>query len=397
MVYPKLFLKKGSHHRFKNGSPWVYSNEVTLDAQAKSLVPGSLVTLCICEEAGGKELGIGYFNPHSLICFRLLTQESKEIDLDFMVKKIKAADDLRQKFFQAPYYRLIYGEADGLPGLIIDRYGDTFSLQANTAGIDLLTPLITQSLQQLFRVDHLVLKNDSPIRMLEGLDLYSKEAIGELTSPTIVIENDIEFVCDLREGQKTGWFYDQRDNRKFVASFAKDKSVLDAYSYIGGFGINCAIHGAKNVTCLDRSELALEYCEKTAQNLKIADRMRFEKNNVYDFFDHYTGDPFDIIVLDPPAFIKSRKDLQVGVKGYTKLLKMALPHVKKDGFVFFASCSHHLTLELFQSVLSQGILLSKRNARILKVVGAGMDHPIHPHLPETQYLKGAFFQVSGFL
>ncbi len=395
MQYPKLFLKKGSHHRFKNGSPWIYSNEILLNAEAKALIPGSLVTLCISEESGGKELGVGYFNPHSLISFRLLSETIEEINLNFITKKIKNADSLRQQFFSAPYYRMIYGEADGLPGLVIDRYGDTFSLQSNTAGIELLTPLIVEALQKSFNVRHLVLKNDTPVRMLEGLDLYSREEIGTLLEPTVIIENDIEFLCDLREGQKTGWFYDQRDNRKFVASFAKNKSVLDAYSYIGGFGINCAVNGAKEVICLDRSESALEYSRETSKNLKIDDHIHFQKNNVFDFFEQYTGKLFDIIILDPPAFIKSRKDLQAGVKGYAKLLKMALPHVKTDGFVFFASCSHHLTLELFQDVVSQGVLSAKRNARILKTVGAGMDHPIHPHLLETQYLKGIFFQVSS--
>ena len=395
MKYPKLFLKKGSQNRFKNGSPWVYSNEILLNTDSKSLTPGSLVTLCLSEESGGRELGVGYFNPHSLISFRLLSEKIDQIDLSFMIKKITDADSLRHQFFSSPYYRMVYGEADGLPGLIIDRYGDTFSLQSNTAGMELLTPLIVQALQKSFNVKHLVLKNDSPIRMLEGLDLYCREEIGKLLKPTIVVENNIEFVCDLREGQKTGWFYDQRDNRKFVASFAKNKSVLDAYSYIGGFGINCAINGAKSVVCLDRSESALEYSQETAKNLKLDSLIDFQKNNVFDFFEQYTGDPFDIVILDPPAFIKSRKDLQTGVKGYVKLLKMALPHVKTDGFIFFASCSHHLTLELFQNVISQGILSSKRNARILRTMGAGMDHPIHPHLLETQYLKSVFFQVSS--
>lgn len=394
MHYPKLFFKKGSQHRFKKGSPWVYSNEVFLTQELKTLLSGSLVTLCAPEESGGGEIAIGYFNPHSLISFRLLTENTlASIDTSFFRQKIQEADQLRQTFFKVPYYRLIHGESDNLPGLIIDRYGDTFSVQANTAGIELLTPLIIEALQALFQIKHLVLKNDSPIRTLEGLDLYSKEVIGTLVDATVVLENDIQFICDLRDGQKTGWFYDQRDNRKFVASFSRGKTVLDAYSYIGGFGINCAMQGAKHVLCLDRSESALAYAQKTAENLKIIDSIRFEKSNVFDFFDNYTGDPFDLIVLDPPAFIKNRKDLQAGLKGYVKLLKIAIPHVKSNGFIFFASCSHHLTLDLFYNVLSQGVLSSKRNARILKTVGAGMDHPIHPHLLETQYLKGAFFQI----
>ncbi len=393
MNYVKLFLKKGCQNRFKNGSPWVYSNEIVLDSDIKALLPGTLVILCTSPDSGGRELGVGYFNPHSLISFRLLSENASDIiDVNFIIQKIKNAHKLREQFYTSPYYRLIHSEADGFPGLIIDRYGDTFCVQANTAGIELLTPLFIEALQTVFTVKHLVLKNDSPIRALEGLDLYSKEVVGKLSEATKVVENDIEFSCDLRDGQKTGWFYDQRENRRFVSSFAKGKNVLDAYCYIGGFGINCATQGAKNVTCLDRSESAISYAQETAKKLNISN-IKFEKNNVFDFFNEYKGEPFDIIILDPPAFIKTKKDLQVGLKGYTKLIKIALSHVGSGGFVFFASCSHHLSLELFQQVLSQGILSSGKNARILKTVGAGMDHPIHPHLPETMYLKGAFFQV----
>ena len=396
MNYPKIFFKKGFDKRLRKGSPWIFSNEIQIDSESKTIPIGSVVLLCSSAEQGSKPLVLGYFNPHSLICFRVLSFDiHEEINIDFFEKKIRRALELREKFFDRPYYRLVHAESDGLPGLIIDRYNDIFSVQLNTAGMDNQSNVITQTLQKVFHVKHLIFKNDSPFRSLDGLQIYTEESIGALTNETIVIENDIEFFCDLRDGQKTGWFYDQRDNRKLVAQFAKGAKILDAYSYMGGFGINCAVAGATHVTCLDRSEKALEYASKTAEKLKIdKDKISFVKENVFDFFENYNNELFDIIILDPPAFIKSKKDIHVGTKGYLKLLKNALPFVKNGGFLFFASCSHHLTLELFYQTISESLLLSKKNGRILRVTGAGMDHPAHPHLPESQYLKGALVEIN---
>jgi 23S rRNA (cytosine1962-C5)-methyltransferase len=389
---PLIRFEKGRSKRFRAGHPWAFSNEVTMDAQAKALPPGTLVTLI---DAGDEKLGVASFNPRSLIAARLLCSDWKRpIDTAFIKERLQKALALRDLLYPKPFYRLIHSEADGMPGLVVDRYGDVVVLQVNSAGMELLTPLILQALTELFAPQAVWLKNDAPVRTLEGLELYDRIEIGELSGPVPVIENGLTYFADLAEGQKTGWFFDQRENRAFMAKLSKGRSVLDVYSYGGGFALAMASGGASRVVAVDRSAEALELASKAASaNGFTLETVRAEAYAELARLDA-ANERFGIVVVDPPAFVKSRKDLSAGAKGYRKLAKLAAPLVEPGGFLFAASCSHHMPAEQFFEETVQGVLQADRSGRVIRTSGAGPDHPLHPLLPESAYLKAVVIQLD---
>jgi 23S rRNA (cytosine1962-C5)-methyltransferase len=277
---------------------------------------------------------------------------------------------------------------------VVDRYGDVVVLQVNSAGMELLTPLILQALTELFAPQAVWLKNDAPVRTLEGLELYDRIEIGELSGPVPVIENGLTYFADLAEGQKTGWFFDQRENRAFMAKLSKGRSVLDVYSYGGGFALAMASGGASRVVAVDRSAEALELASKAASaNGFTLETVRAEAYAELARLDA-ANERFGIVVVDPPAFVKSRKDLSAGAKGYRKLAKLAAPLVEPGGFLFAASCSHHMPAEQFFEETVQGVLQADRSGRVIRTSGAGPDHPLHPLLPESAYLKAVVIQLD---
>ena len=391
---PSVLLRAGEDRRVRSGHPWAFSNEILMDPETKALPPGSLVIL---RTPGGEALGVATFNPHSLIAARLLTSNPEAtIDALFFGRKLANAMALRDRLVGVPYYRLIHAEADGLPGVIIDRFGDAVVMQVNSVGMDHLTPVLLEAIEAELSPRVIVLKNDSPVRELEGLKRETVIAKGELDGPIELVENDAKFVADLSGGQKTGWFYDQRDNRRFMARFAKDARVLDAYCYSGGFGVLAARHGAKSVTCLDRSQPALDSAAKAAALNGVSDIVTFQKGEVFDTLEKLepNGRNFDVVICDPPAFVKSRKDIKVGVQGYRKMVRLAAPLVAPGGFLFVASCSHLVEPPLFGEQVRRGLRDAGRNARILRSAGAALDHPVHPGLPETAYLKAMTLQID---
>src|SRR5476651_2870920 len=255
MKLPSVILRSGEDRRVRDGHPWAFSNEILMDVDSKAIPPGSVAIL---RAPGGQALGLVTFNPHSLIAARMLTSNPEAtIDALFLGRRIANAVALRDKLIGVPYYRLIHAEADGLPSVIVDRFGDALVVQVNSAGMDALTPVLLEALEAELSPKTIVLKNDSPVRELEGLTREVTVAKGD-ASAVELIENGAKFVADLSEGQKTGWFYDQRDNRRFMAGLAKDANVLDVYCYSGGFGVLAAKQGAKQVTCIDRSAPALD-------------------------------------------------------------------------------------------------------------------------------------------
>jgi 23S rRNA (cytosine1962-C5)-methyltransferase len=389
---PSVILRAGEDRRVRAGHPWVFSNEILMDADAKAIPPGSLATL---RAPGGEALGLVTFNPHSLIAARLLsTNPEATVDALFLGRRLAQATALRDRLVGVPYYRLIHAEADGLPGVIIDRFGDALVVQVNTAGMELLTPVLLEALDAELSPTTIVLKNDSPVRELEGLKRDTTVAKGDASQPIELVENDAKFVADLSGGQKTGWFYDQRDNRRFMASLAKDASVLDVYSYSGGFGVLAAAGGAKSVICLDRSQPALDAAKAAAALNGVDKIVSFEKSEVFDALEKRNGKSFDVVICDPPAFVKSRKDLKTGTQGYRKLVRLAAPLVNKGGFFFVASCSHLVDPPLFAEQVRRGLRDAGRNGRILRSSGAALDHPVHPGLPETAYLKALTLQLD---
>jgi len=391
---PSVLLRAGEDRRARDGHPWAFSNEILMDAETKALPAGSLAIL---RAPSGEALGLATFNPHSLIAARVLSADAEAtVDALFLGRRLARAMALRDRLVGVPYYRLIHAEADGLPGVIVDRFGDALVVQLNSAGMDKLTPVLLEALEAELAPTTIVLKNDSPVRELEGLKREVIVAKGELAGPIELVENGARFVADLSGGQKTGWFYDQRDNRRFMAGLAKGGDVLDVFSYSGGFGVLAAKEGAKSVLCVDRSQPALDAAQQAATLNGVDGKVTFDKSEAFEALEKLAaaGRQFDVVICDPPAFVKNRKEIKVGVQGYRKMVRLAAPLVKPSGFLFVASCSHLVDPPLFAEQVRRGLRDSSRSGRILRSSGAALDHPVHPGLPETAYLKALTLQLD---
>ena len=386
-VRPTVRLLPGHDKRVALGHPWVFSNEIAMDAAAKALPPGILVKIVT---ANGKHLGTATFNPHTLIAARLLSQDTEtRIDADFFVTRLERAVLMRRRLFDGPYYRVIHAEADGLPGLIIDRFGDVLSVQINTAGMARLEDELMDALKKVFAPSAIVLRNDTAARALEGLAGEERVAFGTLTPPIEIVENAARFLIDPLSGQKTGWFYDQRANRAFVSRFAAGARVLDLYSFAGGFAIQAALAGADQVLAVDRSEAALGWAASSAKLNNVGERCRFARGDAFEELErlHGQGERFDVVVADPPAFARSKKDVGPALRGYRKLARLSASLVAKGGVLFIASCSHQVEVDAFAQEVRRGVHDAQRDGRILLSSGAAPDHPVHPALPESAYLK----------
>lgn len=382
----------GRSTRLRRGHPWGYSNEIDMTAGTKALPAGSLVTVV---DAGGERLGVGTFNPHSLIALRLLSRDaSVAVDSAFLADRLRRAAALRNRLVGMPFYRLVHSEADGLPGLVVDRYGDILTLQVNSAGMELLLPQLMDAIEAVFAPQAVVLRNDSPVRTLEGLPLYHRVERGSLDATVALVENGARFVADLTEGQKTGWFYDQRDNRAFMAGLAAGQRCLDVYTYAGGFAVQMALAGASEVVAVDRSDASLALARQSAALNEVS--LHLIKSEAFAELERLgqAGERFGVVVADPPAFVKSKKDLASAAKGYRKMARLAATLVEPGGFLFCASCSHHMTPELFAEEIRHGIAQAHRAGRLLRSSGAAPDHPIHPFLPESAYLKALVHQLD---
>ena len=384
-----IILPKGRRARI--GSPWIFSNEIRMDEAAKAIAPGSIVNV---RGEDGREFGTGYFNPKSLIAVRLLSDAcDTAIDRDFFSGRIGRALALRSAFYDKPFYRLCHAEGDGLPGLVIDRFDDVVTVQIGTAGMEKQLDNIVAALDVRLKPKTIILRNDAPSRTLEGLELYVRAAKGE-GARIAVWENGCRYLADLASGQKTGWYYDQRDNRAFIAALAKGKSVLDAYSYTGGFGLLAAKAGAKEVLCLDSSAPALALAEESARLDKVT--IQAVKADVFEELERLgaAGEKFDIVVADPPPFVKSKKDLEPGAKAYRKLARLAAAVTGPGGILLLASCSHNIPPERFAAECGAGIARTGRAAALIRSAGAGPDHPVHPLLPESAYLKALVYALD---
>ena len=384
-------LKPKEGRRARAGAPWIFSNEIQMDAAAKALAPGSVVNIAFDD---GQPLGTGYFNAKSLIALRLLDPApDMVIGTGFFVRRIERALKLREAIYARPFYRLIHAEGDGLPGLTLDRFGDTVTVQTNTAGMETLIEPLLAALEKTFAPKNVILRNDAPARALEGLSDYVRAAKGE-AGRVSVEENGVQYFADLAEGQKTGWYYDQRDNRAFMAGLARAKSVLDAYSYTGGFGIAAAKAGAKEVICLDSSAPALALAEDSAAANGVA--IKAVKADVFEELERLAAakETFDIVIADPPPFVRARKDLEPGAKAYRKLARLAAQVTAPGGFLLLASCSHNIPMERFAAECAAGLARAPRRATLIRQAGAGPDHPVHPQLPESAYLKALVYALD---
>jgi 23S rRNA (cytosine1962-C5)-methyltransferase len=385
-----LRLKPGQGRRLRAGSPWVFSNEISMLPEYRQMEPGGLVRL---EGDDDARLGTFMFNPHSLIAARLLDRDpAAAIDVDWLRTRLHEAIALRERVCDTRFHRLVHAEADRLPGLVIDRYDNVAVMQANTAGMDRLTPLIVEALTGLLPLRAVVARNDSGARRQEGLSEDVALVFGD-DARAEVIEGGVRFPIDLLEGQKTGWFFDQRPNRDRVAALVDGARVLDVFSHVGAFGMRCAVAGAREVILVDSSAPALAQAEQAAALNGVADRVSVRRGDAFDVMTGLAGERFDMVVCDPPAFARSRKDAEAGLRAYGRMARLAAALVAPGGFLFVASCSYHAPLEAWSGQIAFGLHRARREGRIVFTGGAGPDHPVHPHLPETAYLKAQLIQL----
>jgi 23S rRNA (cytosine1962-C5)-methyltransferase len=386
MITP-IRLKKDAERRINAGHLWIFSNDIDTQTHSlKNYTPGDLVRI---ETAFGKPIALGYINPHCLLCIRILTLNTKEtINTEFFIRHFQQAQSKRTILFSEPFYRVVFGESDRLPGLVIDQYDRTLVMQINTAGMEKLKPILITAAQSAFNPDSLVLKCDSSERAIEGLENYFEVIGNPLPNTTTVKENGCEYHIALQDAQKTGWFYDHRTSRAQIAKYCENKRVLDVFSYCGAFAIPCAKSGATEVMAIDRSANALKSLTENAtiNSVDIQTRcgdalellQQLEKAN----------EKFDVIILDPPALIKRKKDIPAGEKMYQKLNEAALRLLNPNGILLSASCSMHLSAENLQNCIRRAGLSTGKTLSIIAHCHQGPDHPIHPAIPETNYLKG---------
>ena len=394
MAYPKLSLLAGQDRRLRSGHPWIYSNELKMDAAAKALEPGTPVKVA---DVAGKAMAVAQFNPHSLIAARVLSRnQNATIDANFLERRLQRALRLRERLFDHPYYRLVHAEADGLPGLVIDRFDRTLVLQANSAGMDRLTSELLEAVDRVVEADHIILKNDSTAREREGLELSVDVIKGESKGAIELVENGFAFFADPVGGQKTGWYFDQRDNRAFAAKLAKGERVLDLFSYGGGFGITALMAGAKEALAIDRSEGALELAKMAAARNGVDGKLTCVREEGFSALDRLAKEKqrFGLVIADPPSYVKSKRDLKAGLKGYRKLARTSAALVREEGCLMVASCSHNVPFDSFRDEVRKGISDAGRGGRLLCQTGASADHPSHPLLPESAYLKCLFYMLD---
>jgi 23S rRNA (cytosine1962-C5)-methyltransferase len=387
-----LRLKRNEDRRLQAGHLWIFSNEV--DTHQSPLVKFKAGELVRVLAHNDRALGLAYVNPQSLIAARLL--ETWQVpDAAWVAARLRVALALRERLYARPYYRLVYGEADGLPGLVVDRYGSACVVQIGTAGMEQLKPAIQTALKQVIQYESLLFKNDSSARELEGLQSYVEAAKGSFELPATVLEDELEFRAPLAEGQKTGWFFDQAANRRALPKYVrKGAGVLDVFSYVGAWGVRAARHGATEVMCVDSSAAALQLAAANAERNGV--RILTRKGDAFDVLEELAkrGERFDLVVIDPPAFAKRRKDLPKALAAYKRLNQLAIQVIADDGILVSCSCSFHVSAEDLRDAIAKAARGADKHLQILEAGGQAPDHPVHPAIPETRYLKAYFCRVN---
>jgi len=398
MAHPELYLKKNEDKRLRKGHLWVFSNEI--DNKRSPLDQFSAGDMVVVKDNTGKPMGSAYINPNTLISARLISRKPNvKMGGNFFKDRLNNALAIREQLFEKPYYRLVFGESDGLPGLVIDRFNSVLSVQITTAGIEKQKEILINTLIELLSPEAIILKNDNSQRQLEQLSQETEVIYGTLPETLIIEENNTLFQLNIVDGQKTGWFYDHRNSRAQLATFANGRRVLDLFSYSGAWGIPAAVAGASEVTCVDSSEAALNMAKSSAELNKVEDKMHFIRNDVFDFLKQAreNNERYDIIVLDPPALIKRKKDFKAGYEAYRRLNHLALQVLSKNGILISASCSHHLSKSNLHEILRSSARHIDRHLMFFSTGGQGPDHPVHPAIPETEYLKTYFCSVASSL
>ena len=389
MTKKTLILKKREDQRIRGGHPWVYSNEIDSKlTPLKSFTPGEEVVVISHDKT---LLGSAYVNPHALIAARLYSRESKAcLNEQYFTQRLQQALDLRHRLYDQPYYRLVFSEADRLPGLVIDRFNQHLVVQVNTAGMDKhIDAIKTALLAVMPETESILLRNDGSMRKHEGLETHVTAAHG--TPPDVIelIENGVRFKAPILTGQKTGWFYDHRVNRSRLKDYVRDAQVLDVFSYVGGWGVQAAVFGAAHVDCVDSSASACEFVTQNAALNQVEDKVTAICEDAFDAMKRITQEKkrYDVIILDPPAFVKRAKDMKEGLIAYQRLNEMALKLLVPGGVLFSCSCSMQVNMDELTNVMQRAVAKTQFNIQVLERGHQGPDHPIHIAIPETDYLK----------
>jgi 23S rRNA (cytosine1962-C5)-methyltransferase len=393
---PVLRLKRGEDRRVRHGHPWIYSNEIdTAQTPLAAFQPGAAATVV---DARDEAIGTAYVNPHSLITARLLTRRPDAIlDRELIAERLRVALRLRERLYATPHYRLVFGESDNLPGLVLDRYGDVVVGQIATAGMEALRGEIEAAVADVLRPSALVWRNTGASRSLERLPEYVEAGIGELPETLDVREGDLRFRVPLEAAQKTGWFYDQQANRDLFARLGQGSAtVLDVFAYQGGWGLRAATSFAQRVLCVDTSRASCEAIEANAALNGMSDRVDSLHADAFEALKalREEGQRFDAVVLDPPAFIKRRKDHKEGLTAYKRINQQAMKVLAPDGLLVSCSCSHHLAEEELLAAIHEAAIRTGRHATVLARLQQSPDHPVHPAIRETAYLKGFICRIA---
>jgi len=391
-VLPELRLKRGEDRRLSAGHLWVFSNEV--DTARTPLTAFGVGELARVINDRDKCLGVAYVNPHSLISARILGRDTSVLPVkSLIVHRLQVALSLRERLYKEPYYRLVYGESDGLPGLVLDRFGDFVVGQIATAGMEALKDEIHEAVAKVIGPKALLWKNDSGARDLETLPRYVEMGFGQMPESLSVEEGGVHYQLPVSTGQKTGWFFDQASNRASLRKYVQGARVLDVFSYLGAWGLGALKAGAAEVTCVDSSASALELLEATAAANDL--RPKVIRGDAFDVMEslHASKQRFDVVIVDPPAFIKRKKDIPKGEAAYKRLNQLAMQLLERDGILSSSSCSYHLEPEGLTLAVQRASRTLSRFAQIIEVGGQAPDHPIHPAIPETRYLKSLVCRV----
>ena len=389
-----LKLKRGEDRRIRSGHLWIFSNEIdTAATPLAGFVAGAQARVFSDRD---QFLGHAYVNPHALICARIVGRDvAQPLDRALIEQRLKVALALRERLNPAPYYRLVFGESDQLPGLVLDRYGDVLVGQIATAGMETLKPDVEAAVREVIRPATLYWKNDSGARDLEHLSQSAEVAFGSVPEEIEVVESGLRFLAPLAEGQKTGWFYDQTANRqRLIRYLPPGARVLDVCSYVGAWSVTALRNGASTARCVDSSQLSLDFCQRNAADNGV--RLETVREDAFDALKalHAQGQRFDVVILDPPAFIKRKKDIPQGQAAYRKLNQLALELIDGDGLLVSCSCSYHLAADDLVNAIQAGARHSGLFVQILESGGQSPDHPVHPAIPETRYLKAFFCRVT---
>ncbi len=386
----KAVLRKTRESRVRSGHPWVFASDI--ERIEGSFEPGDVVDVV---SSHNTYLGRAFYNPKSQISLRMLTTHDEPVDEAFFRRRVQEAWDYRKLFCDPASCRLIFSESDFLPGLIVDKFGDYLVVQSLCLGIEKWKQSIVRDLAEIVHPKGVWERSDVPVRRLEGLEQTTGLLYGEVPDSIDMVENGLRFVVDVKNGQKTGFFLDQKENRAAIAPLCKGARVLDCFCHNGSFSLHAAKYGARSVLGVDISEEALEVARLNAENNGLSDVVTFEAHNCFDHLRELTDarEQFDVVILDPPAFTKTRAAVESALRGYKEINLRGMKLVRKGGFLVTCSCSQHVSPEQFRDMINQAARDSKTKLRLVENRTQGHDHPILPASPETQYLKCMILQV----